>query len=84
MAHYKFYKCSVETYDEYRSAGFIVRERGNIEDKLVKFFKKTSTCVQYLKYDGVYLPLTECHMYDLDDLNYVFKESIFGNFYRIK
>ncbi len=75
----RYYKCSVETADEYKSVGFILRGKGNIEDKIAKFFTHSG-----LLYDGVFLPLTECAKSDLGSLNFIFKESIFGTFYQVK
>ena len=77
----KYYKCSVETNDEYGSIGFILKDnKKNYLDKLEKFFRRNNN----IKYDGVFLPLTECNADDLKDLNYVFKESLFGMFLRIR
>lgn len=81
MKKYRYFKCSVETVDEYRSAGFILKDnRKNPEDKISKFFERNKN---WIRYDGVYIPLTECRNFFDCEVNYLFKETIFGLFERV-
>jgi len=77
MKH-RYFKCSVEHANEYQSAGFILKANGkNPIEKIKKFFDKN----KWIRYDGVYLPLTECATFgemDRYDLNRIYQETIFG------
>ena len=70
----KYFKCSVETADEYKSALFIVKDNGKDPvEKIRKFFERNK---KWIRYDGVYLPLTES--FESCKANYTFQETIFG------
>ena len=71
---YKYYKCSVELQDEYKSAGFIVKDNGKDPiEKIKKFFDENK---KWIRYDGVYLPLKQVLI--LENVNRIYQETIFG------
>ena len=74
MKKKRYYKCSGVTREAYLAVGFIMKDEGDPVDRIADFFNND----KYLKYDGVFLPLTECEKDDLDGFDFIYKETIFG------
>lgn len=74
MKKKRYYKCSGVTPDAYLCIGFIMKDEDDPVDRIADFFKNDT----HLKYDGVYLPLTECEKNDLKGISFIYKETIFG------